>query len=226
MLKRESLSEKLTKIISNQIIKNELKSGEIISEGQIAKEWGTSRSPVRDALNLLVKEMLVEKGPKGIYKVTELNLEYIENFYDAVSMFYQYSLQRATTRMTTEDIKFILATTRNIEISVDDKDFEGYVRGVTTFARTVLQVAQNAIIERSALDLMPTLERVLYAAVVISPGHLHKSKKYVKKIYDNLSGKNQKNVGKAFQGFTNTSRDVLLNYFKAENTQDRVVGYD
>lgn len=214
ILKRESLSEKLAKIISSQIIKNELKSGEVISETQIAKEWGTSRSPVRDALHTLEQKRLVEKDIKGRYKVVELTLDYIENFYDAANMFYQYSFLRAIKSIQDKDVKFLLSTTNNIKKSIEKNDFDTYIKEITIFARTILHIAQNPIIEQSALDFMPAVERVLYAAIDISPSHLKESDKHVRQIYENLSSEKTHNIAKAFQDFANTSRKVLLNHFK------------
>ena len=68
MLKRENLSDKLADIIATKIIHNELQQGEMIYETQISKEWGVSRSPVRDALHMLEQKRLVERAPKGSYR--------------------------------------------------------------------------------------------------------------------------------------------------------------
>jgi GntR family transcriptional regulator of gluconate operon len=62
MLKRENISDKLADAIGKKIIHNELKSGEIITEAQISKEWNISRSPVRDALHILKNKWLLEKS--------------------------------------------------------------------------------------------------------------------------------------------------------------------
>jgi DNA-binding GntR family transcriptional regulator len=216
MLKRENLSEKLANIIGKQIIHNELKSGEIIYETQISKEWGVSRSPVRDALHMLEQKRLVEKDPKGSYRVPILTADYIENLYDAENMFYQYAFARATKRITERNLKFLLSITKKIEKSVDKDDFDVYIEEVSTFGRTVLQIAQNPIIEQSALELMPTAERLQFAAIEISPSYLKKSRQYIRESYEHILGKAPQKAAKSFKNFANTSRIVLLNHFKAE----------
>ena len=94
LLKRENLSDKLADIIGKKIIRNELKSGEIIYETQIAKEWGVSRSPVRDALRMLEQNRLVERTTKGSYRVAEMSPEFIQNFFETVNILFQYAFAK------------------------------------------------------------------------------------------------------------------------------------
>ena len=216
MLKRENLSDKLADVISKKIIYNELKSGEIIVETKISKEWGISRSPVRDALHILQQKQLVEKSPKGNYMIPVLSIEYIENFYDAINMFFQYSFARATKQMAIKDLEFLLSLLEKIEKSVGYNDFNIYLEGVSAFGYKVLQIAQNPIIGKSAQDLMPTAERIQFAAYEIDPSYLKEAIKHIRKCYEYFSIKAARKAAGAFNNFANTSRTVLLDHFKVE----------
>jgi DNA-binding GntR family transcriptional regulator len=214
MLEREKLSDKLAKIVGDKIIYNELKSGDVIYETQLSKEWGVSRSPVRDALHWLERNRLVEKAPKGSYKVTVLTYDYIESFFDAVNMFYGYSFARATKYLTKNDLEFILATTDKIDESVKNKEFEMYLEQVMAFGKIVLATANNPIIAQSAIDLIPMAKRILFLAIDISPSNLKESAKFVRLSYENLFNKKPQKAETSFIAFANISRDVLLKHFK------------
>lgn len=218
MLQRENISDKLAKVIGRQIIHNELKSGEAIVETQIAKDWGISRSPVRDALHILEQKGLVEKTLRGSYTVLMLTADYIENFYDSINMFYQYSFSRATKQITDKDIEFLLALVEKIEKSVGYDDFDIYMEGISAFGFKVLEIANNPIIGKSASDLMPTAERIQFAAYQIEPSYLKKSLKYLRLCYENLSNRDPDKAAKSFKAFANTSRVVLSNHFKDTNS--------
>jgi len=213
MLKRENISDKLADAIEKKIIHNELKSGEIITEAQISKEWNISRSPVRDALHILKNKWLLEKSSKGQYMVPVLNADYVENSYDAWIMFYQYTCSRATKYITDKDSAYLLSVVEKIEKSIGYGDFDIYVQGISKFARKVLQIARNPIIEKSANELMPTAERVQFAAYEIEPSYIEKAFKYVREAYECLSGKDLNNAVKNFSLFSNTSREILVNHF-------------
>ncbi len=216
MLQRENLSDKLADVIGKKIIHNELKSGEIIVETQISKEWGISRSPVRDALHILKQKGLVEKAPKGMYMIPVLTSDYIENCYDAINMFFQYSFSRATKKITENDIEFLLSLVEKIEKSVGYDDFDIYLEGVSSFGYKILQIAQNPIIGKSARDLMPTAERIQFAAYEIEPSYMEKSIKYIKASHEHLLTRAPKKAADSFKNFANTSKSVLLDHFKDE----------
>jgi len=222
MLKRENLSDKLADTLGKKIIHNELKSGEIIVETLISKEWSISRSPVRDALHILVGKGLVVKAPKGVYMVPLLTENYIESFYDAINMFYQYSFSRATKYIADIDLEFISSIIEKIEKSIGYDDFDIYLEGVTYFGHKVLQIAQNPIIEKSARDLMPTAERIQFSAYEIEPSYPGKSMGHLRNCYKHLSIKAPQKAAKSFKDFANCSRTVLLKHFK---TMEKKKGY-
>lgn len=214
MLQRENLSDKLADAIGKKIIHNELKSGEIITETHISKEWNISRSPVRDALHILNTQRLLEKSSKGQYMVPVLDAAHVENFYDAITMFYEYSFSRATKYVTNEDSAYLLSIVKKIEKSIGYGDFDIYLQEISKFAHKVLQIARNPIIERSASELMPTASRIQFAAYEMEPSYIEKAYRYIWEAYECISGNDHHNAAKNFSLFSNISREILLNHFK------------
>jgi DNA-binding GntR family transcriptional regulator len=214
MLKRENISDKLADAIGKKIIHNELKSGEIITETQISKEWDISRSPVRDALHILKTHRLLEKSSKGQYMVPVLNADYVENVFDAINMFYQYSFSQATKHIMDNDKEFLLAITEKIDKSIGYDDIDIYLESVTIFGHKVLQIARNPIIEKSGRDLMPTIERVQFAAYEIEPSYPEKSMRPLRDCYKHLSIRAPRKAAKSLNDFANISKLILLNHFK------------
>ena len=68
-----SLSEQIAEYISDRIIRMEIKPGERILETNIAKEFGVSRSPIREALRILEKTRLLELIPRRGARVAEMS---------------------------------------------------------------------------------------------------------------------------------------------------------
>ncbi|RPK05925.1 GntR family transcriptional regulator [Priestia endophytica] len=76
-----SLKDKVRQELRNEIILNRLKPGERIIETEIAKKFGTSQVPVREALRGLEEEGLVESIKyKGAF-VTEIDMSEIHHIY-------------------------------------------------------------------------------------------------------------------------------------------------
>ena len=64
-----------------RIIVGEIAPGEVLTELDLANQFGTSRTPVREACIHLLKEGLLRTAPRRGYIVTELSLDDIRELY-------------------------------------------------------------------------------------------------------------------------------------------------
>jgi GntR family transcriptional regulator, rspAB operon transcriptional repressor len=69
----ETIRKKVHKHLREQILSGEIGPNERLIETKIAKEIGTSRTPVREALHSLEQEGLIESIPRIGYKVKLIN---------------------------------------------------------------------------------------------------------------------------------------------------------
>lgn len=92
-LKSGSLGESIAAELRLQMIGGTIKPGEILSENRIAADFGTSRSPVREALKTLSGEGLITLQRMGAV-VRGLNLQDIEELYDVRYLIESFAWQR------------------------------------------------------------------------------------------------------------------------------------
>jgi DNA-binding GntR family transcriptional regulator len=76
---RENLGQQVYQHIREKIYRMEIPPGARLGVSEIAEQIGVSRSPVRDALMMLVKEGIIEANSSGGYRVIQLDRSYIEN---------------------------------------------------------------------------------------------------------------------------------------------------
>ncbi len=216
MLVRENLSDKLAGIIGKRIIHNELKSGEIIYETQVSKEFGVSRSPVRDALRMLELKRLVERTTSGSYQVAELSVEYVRHFYDTINLLFRYAFSKAAEKATKNDIRSITSSMKAIEKSMVEKDFDAYLQCVTDFAQSVLKAAGNPIVERIALEMMASSERIQWAAITYLPENMVTIVGHIKQGLHNIKKKNPKEAADAFTNFVTLHIEIAMKSLQEE----------
>jgi DNA-binding GntR family transcriptional regulator len=77
-----SIRQKAYTCIQRKIATGELAAGSAISELDLAKELGSSRTPIREAISQLVAEGLLEQNPSGGVFVTQLTRESIIDLYE------------------------------------------------------------------------------------------------------------------------------------------------
>ncbi len=76
---RENLGQQVYQHLRDRIFRMEIPPGARLGVSEIAEQMGVSRSPVRDALMMLVNEGVVEVNSTGGYRVIQLTRSYIED---------------------------------------------------------------------------------------------------------------------------------------------------
>jgi DNA-binding GntR family transcriptional regulator len=87
-----------------------LPPGKLLSENSLAAEYGVSRTPVREALRLLMEENLVEMLPGRKVRVVQLRLDDVREIYDV-----RWVLEAEAIRRLIADPDGLPATLANME---------------------------------------------------------------------------------------------------------------
>lgn len=77
----ESAGARITRVLRERLLTGSVAPGTLLSQGTLAAEYGVSRIPVRDALQVLHTEGLVELGLSGAV-VTGLSIVELQELYD------------------------------------------------------------------------------------------------------------------------------------------------
>ena len=95
------LGEVIADVLRREIVWGEWSSGHVFSENVLARRFGTSRSPVREALRQLAHEGLISLGRSGA-RVVGLDLADALELYDVRSLIEQFTASRVCERPRTE----------------------------------------------------------------------------------------------------------------------------
>lgn len=102
--RRQLGSEAVYEMLRGQIITGALAPGERLPEVELAVALGVSRTPVREALRLLVGEQLVERRITGGFQVTPLDMADIAGIYDVRALLEGLLARDACLRLTDDDL--------------------------------------------------------------------------------------------------------------------------
>ena len=91
------------KWLREMILSGELPAGQALRQEEIARRLGISRLPIREALNRLATEGLVELKPRRGFYVASLNIDEIEDIFEMRAMLEGRAGHLATERMTVAD---------------------------------------------------------------------------------------------------------------------------
>jgi DNA-binding GntR family transcriptional regulator len=91
-----NLSTDVFSVLKERIIRWEYAPGHRFTEEGLCEEFGVSRSPVREALRMLVENNLVEKMPYKGYRVKQLDMKEIHELYEVRMALETFVIERLT----------------------------------------------------------------------------------------------------------------------------------
>jgi DNA-binding GntR family transcriptional regulator len=90
--------------VREQIITGTLAPGRKLTEQELSTNLGVSRTPIREALRLLLGEQLVEKRSSGGFAVTEVSIEDVQETYNVRALLEGLMAREATEKATDADL--------------------------------------------------------------------------------------------------------------------------
>jgi DNA-binding GntR family transcriptional regulator len=143
-----NLSADVFSVLKERIIRWEYAPGHRFTEEGLCEEFGVSRSPVREALRMLVENSLVDKMPHKGYSVKRLDLQEIHELYDVRMALETFVIERLTQSeypemewkglyRTWKDLRKA-AITNSSDFAKSDEDFHERL-AIWTGNRTLLQ---------------------------------------------------------------------------------------
>lgn len=110
--------------IRRSIIMGHRKPGERLDVNQIAHQYNTSITPLRDALQMLTQEGLVTIKPRSGYFVTRMTLKQLRDMMELRKILEIAAVERAAPRITPEQIREL----RSVHAGYTGDDDESYDR--------------------------------------------------------------------------------------------------
>ena len=98
------VSEQLFGLISTAIIDGELSPGASMTEPDLARRYGVSRAPLREALRRLEERQLLERSPYRGMRVVEPSARMIRELYEIREVLEGLACRKAALAMTDEDV--------------------------------------------------------------------------------------------------------------------------
>lgn len=147
-----TLSESIFEALQTAIVTGDLKPGEKIREAELARQFGTSRGPLRDALRRLESRRLVTNTPNAGARVVSLSGKQLVELYQVREALEGLTCRLAADNMTDVEIAELGHLLDRHEAEVRRKDGAEYFRqeGDLDFHFRIAEGCRNELL-RSAL---------------------------------------------------------------------------
>ncbi len=160
---RTSAKQKVYETVKDWIIEGQLKPGEKISDVEIAEYFNMSRTPVREALQLLEGQKLIKSYPGKATMVTEIETDDIEKWYLPMAMLQQLAINLAVEKITPAHISRLRDLSDNFTECVKEQDKPmAILKADKAFHSCILEAAGNEYIMDFCEVLWIHIQRLEY----------------------------------------------------------------
>jgi DNA-binding GntR family transcriptional regulator len=135
-----NLSDKAYKALRGAILDGKVEEGEVLFEVHLADHLGMSRTPVREVLQALTLEGLLEELPGKGYAVPRRSLVDLREFYELREVLESAATGYAAIRVTDDEIKALDALSKKYR---NEKDLDAWYAIGSEFHDRVINASRN-----------------------------------------------------------------------------------
>jgi DNA-binding GntR family transcriptional regulator len=165
-IESHSLRERVYRALRDALVAGELAPGERLRDQDLAARLGVSRTPVREALQRLEDEGLVETAPRALTRVAPLAAVAARESFPVVAALHALAARHGVSRLTVADIADMRGANEELAGAIAALDPATVRRAIVAddrFHDTLLRAAGNGEITRTLERLTPKVRRLEYA---------------------------------------------------------------
>jgi DNA-binding GntR family transcriptional regulator len=164
---RSVLSEQVKGRLLQAILDGRYPPGARIVETRVAKEFGTSQAPVREALRDLEALGVVETAPFKGARVRQPTTEELLEAFDVRAILEGHGAVLAIENVTADDLERLIELVDRMRAAAIEGDPFAEATADTEFHRLIMHQSGNATLERVWSTLEPFLRTYI---TIVSPG--------------------------------------------------------
>ena len=121
-----TLADRVCQQIITAIVKGEIKAGEKISEPELARTYGISRGPLREAIRRLEGLILVESRPNVGARVVQLSVKELLEIYRVREALEGMACRLAAINMSDDEIKALRTLLDQHQAGIEQQEGQAY----------------------------------------------------------------------------------------------------
>lgn len=168
---RKSLTEQAYDYVRNGILRGDMPVGSVIAEAGVAADLGISKTPLRQALQLLRTEGLLEVGPRKQLVVRAFSPEHRNEVLRIREALEEIAIEAAVVVLTDDQIDLLHLSVLRQKRAVDAGNEEEFLELDEQFHITIAQAANLPIVAR-LLEQIRGFARLMRLGRTQPPEHL------------------------------------------------------
>ncbi|MFB4167289.1 GntR family transcriptional regulator [Virgibacillus sp. JSM 102003] len=145
---RGNLEQKAYDQIKQMIIDCELVPGDQVIQDQLAKKIGISRTPLRQAITQMERDLYLEITPQGIF-VRDLNESFMKSVWEVRSVLEGLACRLAASKINSATIIYLRALFEEAYEEAKKGNQEPYREADIIFHKKILELSENMFLKQN-----------------------------------------------------------------------------
>ena len=153
--------------LRRQILNGTLAPGAVLSQVQLAQQFGVSRTPLREALRLLQEERLVLAEHNHRVRVADINLQELESLYASRIMLETLALALTVPRLSQNELDALTQALDAMRAASTLHDTDAWEQGNRRFHELLASHAEERIREtiKRSIDASERYRRIKFQTI-------------------------------------------------------------
>jgi len=146
-------AEKIAETLEQLVFSGEYQDGQRLDEVKLAEHFSVSRTPVREALQLLVASGMAEQIPRRGVFVRQPGPVALMEMFETMAELEAACGRFAASRITEDGLARLVVANENCQQAINDQDRGRYYDENEVFHQIIYHGAANSFLEKEALRL-------------------------------------------------------------------------
>ncbi len=205
-------TDEIVRLLRERIASHDLAPGSKLRENELTKEFGVSRTAIREVFTALELRGVIDRIPNRGAVVARLDPDEVFELYDVrevlEALAYRLATQNAPERAWDDLVERFR---KPMQASIDDGDLENYRTAIEELNDRMLQFVDNRFL-RDMLDLIREKTLVVARRVMILPDRLEKGLVMHRKLLEAMAAGDGAAAERRYREIMTTAHEALRRY--------------
>ena len=178
------------------MLAGQIKPGAVLSEIELARRWGISRAPIREAIRQLEQENLVRASHHRSATVVGITAASVRDIYEVRVVLESLSARLVAERAEDAEMAELKRLADAVEESHGARDYRSAIAADDEFHRKLAYASRNRILDA---QLARVLDRLMMARMMVreEPGRVHEIAREHRAIVEAITAHDPAGAGEA-----------------------------
>lgn len=159
---KERLGDRAYALIRERIVTLKLLPGQQIDEALLGKTLAIGRTPVREALQRLTAEKLLDSVPGRGFFVRPVSIDDVKSLFEVLTTLERFAVHLAAQRITPEEVRRLAEVSERHKAAMARQDFLKVTTLNSDFHRLIHEAAHNSFLRNALKGMYHQSERLAY----------------------------------------------------------------